>query len=107
MDFADLMSAKAVTMRPGVVRRTLVHGDRMLLVHWQLAAGVHFGEHSHPYEQAGYVLRGSMELVVEDRRQPLRGGSGYVVASGVLHDAYVVEDTEVLDIFSPVRREYI
>ncbi len=107
MEFAQVASAQAVEMRPGIVRRSLVYGERMLLVHWELRAGVRFGEHSHPYEQAGYLLRGRLEMTIGGRRYLLRPGSSYVVASGVPHDAHVLEDSEVLDMFSPPREEYL
>jgi quercetin dioxygenase-like cupin family protein len=107
MDFADLATAEAVEMRPGIVRRTLVHRDLMVMVHWRIGRDVWFGEHAHPYEQLGYVLRGSLEIFVGGRKHHLRAGSSYAIASGVLHDAHSLEDCEVLDVFSPVRREYL
>lgn len=107
MDFAEVHSVKAVEMKPGILRRTLVHKDRMLLVHWEIKGGVRFGEHSHPYEQAGYVLRGSLDLFVAGEWRRLTPGSSYIVASGARHDAHVLEDCEILDAFSPVRAEYI
>lgn len=107
MDFAEVGSVRPVEMRPGILRRTLVHKDRMLLVHWQIRRGVQFGEHSHPYEQAGYLIKGSLELTVDGEKHLLRPGSAYVVASGVRHDAVALEDCEIVDIFSPVRPEYL
>ncbi len=107
MEFTEVASVKPVEMRPGILRRTLVHKDRMLLVHWQIRKGVQFGEHSHPHEQAGYMLKGTMELIVAGEKHLLRPGSAYVVASGVRHDAIVLEDAEIVDIFSPVRTEYL
>jgi quercetin dioxygenase-like cupin family protein len=107
MEFSEVASVKPVEMRPGILRRTLVHKDRMLLVHWQIRKAVRFGEHEHPYEQAGYMLKGAMELIVAGEKHLLRPGSAYVVASGVRHDAFVLEDCEILDVFSPVRSEYV
>ena len=45
----------AVEMFPGVVRRTLVSGERLTFVEIRLAPGAEVPEHTHPHEQAGHV----------------------------------------------------
>lgn len=104
---SSLGTAKAVEMREGIVRRTLVYGEKLLLCHWTIRAGIQFGEHTHPYEQAGYVLRGRLRMIIDGEPRELGPGSSYLVPSDVKHDAVALDEVEVLDVFSPLREEYI
>lgn len=99
--------AKAVEMRDGVTRRTLVFGERLLMTHWNLRAGVQFGEHSHPFEQAGFIIKGRLRMIIDGKPTDLTPGSAYLVPMDVKHDAIALENVQVVDIFSPVREEYI
>lgn len=106
-DLGSVAEASPVEMRDGIVRRTLVFSDRMLMSHWRIKAGVQFGEHSHPFEQAGFVVQGRLRIVIDGRPTDLHAGSAYLVPMNVRHDAIALEDVEVIDIFSPLREEYI
>jgi quercetin dioxygenase-like cupin family protein len=64
--------------------------------------------HSHEHEQLGLVLRGMQALVVDGVAHELGPMEGYVLPSGVEHSAYCgPEGALVLDIFQPVREEYL
>jgi quercetin dioxygenase-like cupin family protein len=104
---ASVHDAKPVEMREGIVRRTLVFSDRMLLCHWEIRAGTRFGEHSHVYEQAGFVVRGRLRMTIDGVPSELGPGSSYLVPPNVRHDAEALEDVEVVDVFSPLREEYV
>ncbi|HEM62549.1 MAG TPA: cupin domain-containing protein, partial [Chloroflexi bacterium] len=67
--FFEGEQAHQVEMVPGVRRRTLGHGSQMLLAEFVLAAGSEVPTHSHPHDQVGYVLRGSMQLTVGEETQ--------------------------------------
>ncbi len=103
----SVASAQAVEMREGIVRRTLVFSDRMLLSHWNIKAGIQFGEHSHPFEQAGFVISGRLRIIIDGRPTDLHAGDAYLLPMDVKHDAVALEDVEIIDIFSPLREEYI
>lgn len=102
-----MAEAKPVEMREGVVRRTLVFSDRMLLSYWQLDAGIQLGEHDHPFEQAGFVISGRLRIVVDGKPTDLHPGSSYLIPMNVKHDIIALEEVELLDVFSPLREEYI
>ncbi|MCJ2520689.1 MAG: cupin domain-containing protein [Candidatus Thermoplasmatota archaeon] len=100
-------STEPVEVREGIARRTLVYGERVLVAHWEIHAGTRFGEHSHIYEQAGFVLKGRLRMIIDGEPTELTAGSAYLVPSDVKHDAIALEDVEVVDTFTPVREEYI
>jgi quercetin dioxygenase-like cupin family protein len=63
--------------------------------------------HHHESEQISYVLEGALELELEGRRVVLRKGQVLVIPSMVPHSAVALEDTIDLDIFAPVRQDWI
>jgi len=105
--FQKSSDAKAVTMLPGITRRTLTYGDRMLLVEFSIKAGSVFPEHSHSYEQIGYLCKGSGRLWIGEQSSEIRPGSSWCIPSDVPHKAEFTEDAIALDIFSPVREDYL
>ena len=92
---------------PGITRKTLVHGDRTLLTEFRLAAGSTLPRHSHPHEQAGYLVSGRMRLSVGDERFDAAAGDGWCIPGGVEHGAQILEDAVAVEVFSPVREDYL
>jgi len=58
---------------PGVEMR-VIHGEKMTLVFFRLQPGAGIPLHAHLHEQIGTVLKGSIELVIADEKNPTRGG---------------------------------
>ena len=98
--------AALVEPAPGVQRRTLVWGERTHLVEFRVARGAGVPPHSHPHEQVGYVASGRMEFAIGDEVRVLGPGDGYLMPSGVVHSTRALEDSVVVDVFSPVREDY-
>lgn len=97
---------QAVTMLPGVHRKTFGTTDNMMLCEITLEKGAVVSPHRHPNEQVGYVVRGLIRMAVEDREEVLRPGDNYAIPADVVHGAAAVEDTVVIDIFYPQREDY-
>ena len=107
MTFSPNCESKPVEMLPGVVRRTLSCGDKMLLCEFTLAKGSVVPDHSHEYEQIGYVARGRALFRIGDEEREVAAGDGYIVPSNVRHSVTALEESIAIDIFSPVREEYL
>lgn len=92
----------------GVCRKVLAHGGKML------CAEVHFEKdavgapHSHPHEQIGYVAKGSF-LYTEGDAPPrtLHAGDTYYVAPDVVHGVVALEESVVVDVFTPQRQDFL
>ena len=98
--------SKVVEMLPGVFRRTLGWGDRMLLVEITLREGALVPPHSHPHEQIGYLIRGQLEFTIDAEKTVVASGDGYTIPGGVTHSAVALVDSVAVEVFSPVREEY-
>ena len=104
--FGANADASVVVPTPGVERRTLVWGERMLFAEFRIARGAGVPPHSHPHEQVGYVASGRMEFTIGEQVRVLGPGDAYLMPGGVVHSTRALEDSVVIDVFSPVREEY-
>ena len=73
----------------------------------RLDTGSQMPEHRHPQEQIVHILEGRMRLIVNGTPHELTSGDSFYLASNVPHGVETVEDTRVLDTFSPPRNEYL
>jgi quercetin dioxygenase-like cupin family protein len=96
-----------VEMAPGVRRRTLAHGSNMLLAEFALARGSVVGTHTHPHDQVGYVVSGSMQLTVGEEARTYRAGDSYYIPGDLPHGAVTPEGAVVVDVFCPPREDYL
>jgi quercetin dioxygenase-like cupin family protein len=90
-----------------LISRRLVAGEKGMLVFWSMKAGAHAAAHHHPHEQIFWVLKGTMDFRLGDEKRTCRAGDMGVIPGGVEHEAWFPEDTEVLDVFSPPREDFL
>jgi quercetin dioxygenase-like cupin family protein len=91
---------------PGITRRTLVHGAKMMICEFTLQAGSDLPIHAHPHEQAGYVVSGRIRLTLDGKTDELGPGDTYYAGPNVPHGAKVIEAAVVVDTFCPPREDY-
>lgn len=95
------------TLLEGVRMKTLVHGEHTLMTEFHLAEGASIPLHRHPYEQTGYLVSGRLSFVVEGEQMEAGPGDSWNLAADVEHSADVLEDSVVVEVFSPVREDYL
>ena len=91
----------------GITIKTLVFGERMLLSEFRMARGSSLPLHAHPQEQTGRLLQGKIMLTVGDERAELLPGDCWCVPANVQHRAEILEDSIAIEVFSPVREDYL
>lgn len=92
------------------IDRKLVFRDRMMMVLYRFAPDVAWPEERHEAEQAGYIIRGAMELTLpsENEKVVLEAGDGYHIGSMVPHSWRSMADGALLvDVFSPPRQTLV
>ena len=104
--FHRYKDATSVQMAPGLIRRTLISGETLMICRFDLEEGVEIPGHSHPHDQAGYVVLGLIRVTVDGQSSTLGPGDSYCAPSGTLHSATALEKTVVVDTFSPPREDY-
>jgi quercetin dioxygenase-like cupin family protein len=63
--------------------------------------------HKHPNEQSGYVISGRYRIIFEDNNQVIGPGDSYSIPRDTEHGIEVLEPGEVVDVFSPPRKDYL
>jgi quercetin dioxygenase-like cupin family protein len=96
-----------IEIAPGIRRRTVTSGKSMYQMIAKLDAGSRMPEHKHPQEQIAHILEGRMKLIVSGVPHELKRGDSFYLASNVPHGVETIEETMVLDTFSPPRDDYL
>jgi quercetin dioxygenase-like cupin family protein len=96
-----------IELAPGIKRRTIASGATMYQMRAELAAGSCLPEHAHPQEQIAHLVRGRMQLIVAGVPHELAPGEAFYLASNVPHGVETIEDSTVIDTFSPPRDDYL
>ena len=97
----------SIEICPGITRRTIASGRLMYQMIAHLEADSRMPEHRHPQEQIVHILEGRMRLIVDGMPHELSTGDSFYLASNIPHGVETIEQTRVLDTFSPPRDEYL
>lgn len=92
----------------GVTRKILAYAPNMMTAELKFQKGAVGAKHSHPHEQIGYLVSGSLIFQEEGQEdKTLVAGDTYYVAPNVVHGVVALEDTKLLDIFTPMREDFL
>jgi quercetin dioxygenase-like cupin family protein len=92
---------------PGIRRKTLSYGAATLMSEFRLKAGSPLPMHEHPQEQTGYLISGRLRLSIGEETREMGPGDSWSIPRGVTHGAETLEDTVAVEVFSPVRKDYL
>lgn len=92
---------------PGIRQKTLVFGERTLMTEFRLARDSTLPDHAHPYEQTGYLVKGRMILKIGPAEHDTVAGDSWCIPVNTIHGARVLEDAVAVEVFSPVRSDYL
>jgi quercetin dioxygenase-like cupin family protein len=105
--FARLEGSKSVESPPGITRTALAWNAETMLCHFRMKRGARIPLHHHPAAQNGYVVRGRVRFLRGDGTSfEATAGTGYCFGPEEPHGAEVIDDSEVIECFAPMRTEY-
>ncbi|PYT25417.1 MAG: cupin domain-containing protein [Acidobacteria bacterium] len=87
--------------------RKVISGEKAMVAQVFIAKGGVVPTHQHESEQITYILEGALEFDLEGRRIIVRKGEVLYIPSNVPHRAVALEDTLDLDVFSPIRTDWL
>lgn len=96
----------AEQINPSITRRYLT-GDNVTIARFDLKRGGIVPLHSHHNEQVSYVMSGKLTFRIDGREIDVAAGEVLQIPGGVPHEVVVVEDATVVDVFSPVRQDWL
>jgi quercetin dioxygenase-like cupin family protein len=100
-------SADYKELVPGVFMKTLTHGENSLLCEFQIKKGAIIPAHQHPQEQTGYLVHGSLRFFGDEGETIVEPGYSWNFKGGVIHGAMALVDTVAIEVFSPIRQDYL
>ena len=91
----------------GVSRRVLAHTDQLMIVEVNFETGGVGSVHTHPHWQNTYVKSGRFRFTVDG--EPVEVGPGDTLAfpSNIAHGTLCLEPGTLLDIFTPMREDFL
>ncbi len=93
---------------PDIVRTTMAYNEQGMLCHFDMHKGARIPMHNHPAVQIGYVISGRVRFFRKDKESfEAVAGTSYAFDTMEEHGAEVLEDSEVVECFTPLRKEYV
>jgi len=90
----------------GVKFEVLSVGEKSMVTKMKYKEVYQVPFHAHPNEQSGYVISGKYRIKYQDQDDIIKVGDSYSVPENVEHSLEVIEEGEVIDVFTPPRADY-
>jgi quercetin dioxygenase-like cupin family protein len=100
----DNVAAEQITDH---ISRRYITGDGVTIARFDLKKGGVVPRHAHPNEQISCMQSGTLEFRFDDRAVVVGPGEMMQIPGGVPHEVVVVEDAVVIDVFNPIRQDWI
>ena len=91
----------------GVERKILGTGGSLMMVEVSFKKGSIGAMHTHEHEQVSYIAKGSFEFTVDGERKTVNQGDSLYIPSGAVHGTVALSDAVVVDIFTPIREDFL
>jgi quercetin dioxygenase-like cupin family protein len=91
----------------GIKRKVMAYDDKMMIVKVAFETGGIGALHHHPHTQASYIAKGKFEIEIGEEKKILSEGDVYFVPSDIVHGAVCLEEGILIDVFSPLREDFI
>lgn len=92
---------------PGVTRRVLAYCDQLMCVENTFEVGAVGTLHSHPHTQITYVVSGRFSFTIGEETRQVGPGDTLLKTDGVVHGCACLEAGVLLDIFNPMRQDFL
>jgi quercetin dioxygenase-like cupin family protein len=89
------------------IDREMVVGDKVMLARVFIKKGGHVPEHHHHNEQVTYILEGALKFAIDGKEVVVKAGEVLCIPANMPHEAWALEDTLDLDVFTPPREDWL
>jgi quercetin dioxygenase-like cupin family protein len=90
-----------------MISRKIISGEKAMIAQIYLKKNAVVPQHHHESEQVTYILEGALKFELEGREVVVHAGEVLHIPSNVPHRAVALEDTLDLDVFSPIRQDWL
>lgn len=89
------------------IDREMIHGEKLMLARVFMKKGAHVPKHQHHNEQVTYILEGALKFAIDGKEIVVKAGEVLCIPGNMPHEAWAVEDTLDLDVFTPPREDWL
>jgi quercetin dioxygenase-like cupin family protein len=94
-------------MQPGVFHRVSRYGEKLMLCEVAFNVGAVVPPHAHPHEQISYVVSGKVTFDLAGEKVTLEAGGSCLMPPNAPHGVVCLEEALVLDVFTPLREDFL
>lgn len=91
----------------GTTRKILTYNQDLMMVEVTFEKGAIGAEHTHMHQQISYIAKGSFEFNLDGDKRILKQGDSVLIPSGVNHGVVALEESIIVDVFTPMREDFI
>jgi len=90
-----------------LIDREMVVGEKIMMARVIMKKGAHVPRHYHHNEQVTYILEGTLKFAIDGKEIVVHAGEVLCIPSNMPHEAWALEDTLDLDVFTPPREDWL
>ena len=105
--FAKNIDTKPDFAGEGVTRKVLSYTGELMISEVHLKKGAVVASHAHKNVQSTYVVEGKISFTLKDKTQILEKGDTVISCANIPHGVEALEDSVCIDVFSPMREDFI
>jgi quercetin dioxygenase-like cupin family protein len=90
-----------------LIDREMITGQEIMIARVFIKKGGHVPLHHHRNEQLTYILEGALKFAIDGKEIVVRAGEVLCIPSNMPHEAWGLEDTLDLDVFTPPRADWL
>ena len=105
--FIENASVEWENVDKGMRRKIMAYDDKLMVVKVEFETGGVGTLHQHFHSQITHVESGVFEVEIGDEKKILKAGDAFYIPSNVMHGAVCLEAGVLIDVFSPMREDFI
>ncbi len=91
----------------GVSRKILGWDEQIMMVKVIFEKGAEGSPHKHFHSQTTYCAEGRFEFTIGEEKKIITAGDGVYIEPNIIHGAICLEEGILIDVFSPVREDFL
>ncbi len=100
-------NANPTPCEEGVTRRILSYTNDLMMCEITFKKGAKGNMHSHPHLQITYIVKGSFLFTIDGETKEVKAGDSLYMPSDSVHGTVALEDSVLVDVFSPMRADFL
>ncbi len=104
--FDNISNMEKIDVLPGV-KANFISAEKLTIAYWYIDKGGIIPQHAHHHEQVVNCMSGEFEMTIGDETKVMTAGEVAIVPANVTHSAKALTQVHCIDIFTPVREDYM